>query len=374
MKIAALAEIVSRCTMSSMSRTPFLLLLGLTLSPAAAQSFDCHFAHSPREQAICADTRLQALDAELAAGYKSLRAQLSPSSAALVQSDQNEWLHWIDLVCPAHGKGSAANQTQCLTQQYFTRAHDLEHTTRVGSTVIFCRSHFLYKPGATATTNPIDPGFGYGSLRWPQIDKPTSAQSTWNTAAKTRAASLAIDFNREKSPTDATATFSTAVNPYGVIDAYYTIEAANNRLISTTFTDGDFHWGAAHPVAQSTSFLWWLDRNRELTPADVFLPSSNWRQQLAPLATTSLQSNTNLTHDLWKGDQLQKGVQQAIAAAPRNWTLTRDGLTLTFAQYAVGPYFIGMPTALIPWTQLTPFLAPTLNPSTLPPPTPKPNR
>ena len=83
------------------------LLIALLLSPlASAQSFDCKLAQSPREKAVCADTRLSALDSEIAANYKSLRAQLSPASAALVESDQREWLHWIDLVCPANGKGA----------------------------------------------------------------------------------------------------------------------------------------------------------------------------------------------------------------------------------------------------------------------------
>ncbi|HXS12114.1 MAG TPA: lysozyme inhibitor LprI family protein, partial [Acidobacteriaceae bacterium] len=158
--------------MSPMRAALSLLILALT-SLASAQTFDCKLAQSPREKAVCSDTRLSALDAEIGANYKNLRARLSPESAALVQSDQREWLHWIDLVCPASGKGVAANQTQCLQNQYLTRAHDLakDKIAPLGSTVIFPRSHFLFKPGNAPTSGPpVDPGFGYGSLRWPQID------------------------------------------------------------------------------------------------------------------------------------------------------------------------------------------------------------
>ena len=210
--------------MSNMRRT-FALLLALSFaSLAAAQSFDCKLAQSPREKIVCSDTRLSALDAEIAANYKALRAQLSPESAALVMADQQEWLHWLDLVCPANGKGAAANQTQCLQNLYFTRAHDFPHTAHIGSSVIFCRSHFLYKAGA-AGNNPISPGFGYGSLRWPQIDikpgKPNAAYTTWNNAAKTRAGQLAIGFSNTPN-----ATFDTAVDASGIIDALRPIPSA----------------------------------------------------------------------------------------------------------------------------------------------------
>jgi hypothetical protein len=287
-------------------------------------------------------------------------------------SDQREWLHWVDLVCPANGKGAAANQTQCLQREYFTRAHDFaqDKITHLGSTIIFPRAHFLYKAGS-APDNPISPGFGYGSLRWPQIDikpdKPNAAQATWNNAAKTRAAKLAVGFTDDKS-----ATFDTAVDPAGTIEGYFTVQAANDRLSDVTFTDGTYSWGAAHPISGNTSFLWWLDSSRELTPTDIFQPDSGWQQNLVPLAIASLQSNAEIKDMLWKGDQLNQAVRSAVPE-PANWTLTRDGLTITFSQYAVGPYALGMPEAHLTWAQLKPYLTHGFQPSTLPAPTPKSN-
>ena len=353
--------------MSHMRATLSLFILALSSLAAIAQSFDCKLAQTPREKTVCADTRLSALDAEIAAGYKALRAQLSPESAALVMADQAEWLHWIDLVCPANGKGIAADQTRCLQNLYFTRAHSFDKTAHLGNTIIFPRSHFLYKAGNANTTNPISPGFGYGSLRWPQIDRPNAAQTTWNNAAKTKAASLAIGFSNDQN-----ATFDTAVDPSGIIDAYFTIDAANDRLIDITFTDGAYPWGAAHPTASRSSFLWWLDHNRQLAAADIFWPDSAWQQNIVPLAIASLQANPDIKDMLWKGNELTQAVQSA-ALEPNNWTPTRDGLTITFGQYAVGPYVIGMPHAHLPWSQLKPYLAPTFNPSTLPAPVPKSN-
>jgi uncharacterized protein len=350
-----------------MRATLIVLLLALFSISAAAQSFDCKLAQSPREKILCADAPLGALDSQIAASYKALLAQLSPDSATLVMADQREWLHWIDLVCPPNGKGAAADQSRCLQNQYFTRAHDLEKIAHIGNAVIFPRAHFLFKPASEPSPNPISPGFGYGSLRWPQIDKPNAAQSTWNNAAKTRAARLAVGFTNAPN-----ATFDTAVDPAGSIDAYFTIDAANDRLIDVTFTDGTYSWGAAHPIAGRTSFLWWLDHSRELTAPDIFQPDSAWQQQIVPLAIASLQSNADIRNMLWKGDQLTQAVQSAVLE-PANWTVTRDGLTITFGQYAVGPYVIGMPQAHLTWTQLKPYLARGFQPSTLPASIPKPN-
>ncbi len=128
-------------------RSIYTLLLTLALSSlAAAQSLDCKLAQSPREQAICAGTRLSALDTEIATAYKSLRDELSPQSSALVESDQREWSQWIDLVCPAQGKGTY-DLSHCLQDHYAARARDFKKTVHLGTAIIFSRAHFLYKSG-----------------------------------------------------------------------------------------------------------------------------------------------------------------------------------------------------------------------------------
>src|SRR5215469_4750423 len=165
-----------------MSRTPALLLLFALSLSISAQSFDCKLAQSSREITVCSNTRLSALDAELAASYKSLRARLSPQSAALVQSDQNEWLRWIDFVCPYSTTGNPDDHIRCLQNQYFTRVHDLQQTAPLGGALLFPR---------------IDS----------QPDQPNAAQTAWNNAIKSRAATRAVNFNWEKRPDDSTATF-----------------------------------------------------------------------------------------------------------------------------------------------------------------------
>jgi uncharacterized protein YecT (DUF1311 family) len=354
-------------------RSIHILLLTLALSPfAATQSFDCKLAESPREHAVCSDKKLAALDSAVSVAYKSLRTQLSPESAALVQSDQREWLHWLDVVCPAHGKGIADDMNRCLADEYTHREHDLKQVVHIGSTLLFPRTHFLYKAGSSSEERVTDndPGFGYGSLRWPQIDiqpgRPNPAYAAWNSAVKKKAAKLAVGID----PEDKNATFDTAVDASGTIDSFYIVEAANDRFIDVSLIDSGYGWGAAHPLTDQTSFLWWLDRNRELTISDVFIPQSGWQNKLAALAIRNLRSQPNLKDML--GDDIDKAVNETVSDFT-TWTPTLDGLTITFGQYAIAPYAAGMPEAHIPWSDLKSYLAPDLQPTTLPAPITKPN-
>jgi uncharacterized protein YecT (DUF1311 family) len=340
-------------------------------SIAAAQSFDCKLAQSPREHAVCSDPQLAALDRAVSSAYKSLRAQLSPQSAALVQSDEREWLHWLDLVCPAHGKGIADDIDRCLSNEYANRAGDLKHVEHVGGTLLYPRSHFLYKAASSnEDLAPNDPGFGDGRLIWPQIDRqpdrPTPAYAEWNRAVTTRAAKLAVGIDSE----DKNATFDTSVDASGTIDGSYIVKAANDRFLDISFIESGYGWGAAHPLTGQTSFLWWLDRNRELALSDVFLPQSDWRDKLTALVLTNLRAQPGLKDTL--GDNLEEVVKETVSD-PTAWTLTRDGLTITFSQYAIAPYAAGMPEAHIPWRDLMPYLAPSLQPATLPEPGTKQN-
>lgn len=351
-----------------------MLLLAFGLSPlGAAQSYDCTLAKSPREHAVCSDKNLAALDSAVAAAYKSLRTQLSHDSAALVQSDQREWLHWLDVVCPAHGEGFADNMNRCLSNEYTNRERDLKQITHIGSTLLFPRSHFLYKAGSSNEDNAIadDPGFGFGILRWPQIDiqpaRPNPVYAEWNSAAKNKAEKLAVGIG----PEDRNATFDTAVDASGTIDGFYFVEAANDRFIDIDFTDSGYVWGAAHPLTGQTSFLYWFDRNRELTISDVFVLHSEWQDKLTFLAVSNLRAQPDLKDML--RDDIEKEVKEAVSDVT-TWTPTRDGLTITFGQYAIGSYAEGMPEAHIPWIDLRPYLAPDLHPNTLPAPTPKPTR
>ena len=365
-----------------MRSLPTLLLTLALCASAAAQGSDCKLAQSPREHAVCSVPRLSALDTEIATAYKALRDQLSPQSAALVESDQNEWLHWIDLICPAKSPGVEAKSdtilSHCLQDQYAARAHDLKQVVHIGTAIIFPRAHFLYKPAdqSNQLSIPDYPGFGYGALRWPQIDikpdsKPdskTGPDAAWNKAVKAQAAKSGSGaFHSDKH-----LTFDSVVNPLEILQSDYTLVAANGRLIEVNLITTSYLWvPGAHPITTRNTFLWWLDRNREFTSDDVFPPLGPWRELLVSLAAGHLQNNDRLKPLLRSEPGLEAAVQQS-ALQPSNWTLTVNGLTITFPQGVVASDAAGTPRVYIPWEELKPYLEPTLNPSTLPARLPQP--
>jgi hypothetical protein len=277
-----------------------------------------------------------------------------------------------------------------LQDQYAARARDFKQTAHLGTAIIFSRAHFLYQsedqlykpgdqPNATAIRNvagPDYPGFGYGALRWPQIDvKPdrktgelAPAETAWNAAIKNRAFKLGAGmFDAEENPG-----FDTAVNAVEDINAGYVLDAANDRLLEVSFLVTSHLWvSGASPLTIRRSFLWWLDRNRELTPEDVFLPVSAWAEFLSSVANGRLQANERLK-PLLRDDSTLQGMVEELAPQTSNWTLTRNGLTVTFSQGTVAANPAGMPRVFVSWEDLKPFLEPTLNLATLPARLPKP--
>ncbi|MDE1146673.1 MAG: lysozyme inhibitor LprI family protein [Azospirillaceae bacterium] len=83
-----------------MNHLPFLItavsLLSVTAQAATpGPSFDCAAANRPAEKAICADAKLAALDAEIAALYKTAQAKAGPAAEAL-KIEQRRWLQGRD--------------------------------------------------------------------------------------------------------------------------------------------------------------------------------------------------------------------------------------------------------------------------------------
>jgi uncharacterized protein len=353
--------------------TPRLFLMALlTLLPATsrAASFNCSRAQTPREKAVCASPELSALDDHLNAAYTSARSALTPSSAALLRDDQRQWLQWLDRVCPPDNPSSNGIAT-CLTNFYNDRLQQL--TTgrqQIHGIVVYPRAHFVFvpahpQPGDSTAGN--DPGFGYGQFAWPQIDNPTPSQRVWNEAvyAATIKASCCAD-EKSKPSLDA------AVDSNGYVDSSYTLTAVNSRLIEVDLGTSTYGWGAAHPDSNEIPFAWWLDLQRPLKTSDIFAPNTAWPQKLATLTLAKLLKDPG-PDALWKpgtpgkpGD-LEKAIAHGVIDL-KSWNISSEGLTITFGSYEVGPYSSGWPSATIPWQQLNTLLAPTLNPSTLPPP------
>ncbi len=360
------AALPSTTPMSSLPHFFIFATLITTAALAHAASFDCKLAHTPREHTICNSSQLSALDSRLALAYTSLRSQLSPAASATVQSDQRDWLHWLDAVCPLHGRGERANIKDCLTSEYNHRLSALTlGPTLPDGHVVYPRTQYVIASpdksiAASSPPEVQNPGYGVGTFRWPQIDAPTPQEAAWNHAVYSQALSLTGDDTHHPK------SFNAAVDSFGTIDLTYSLRSANTLLIATAFTIFTDGYGAAHPLTAISNFTWWLNRNRQLLATDIFLDTTHWQTDLIPPIVANLNVNPDLKPYLWTGEELRKGITSSLTD-PTAWTLSPSGLTLRFSQYAVAPYVAGMPTVTLFWHDLNPYLNPALDPTTLPP-------
>jgi uncharacterized protein len=336
-----------------------LVLAFLFMADAACRGagMNCAEAQSFREKTVCATPALYAMDSRFTAAYDADRAALSPAGAALLQSDQRDWLHWIDADCPPSYAGDGG-PVACLTTEYQERLDELKSSVqRIGGWTFFTRTHYVYASG-TPNADDRDPGYGDGKFAWPQIDSPTPAQQAFNRAVYRATVQLA-NANDIKHPS-----LDTAVDASGTIDAGFSIAAANSRLVEVDFSDSTFSWGAAHPNTALATFAWWIDSGRALQPDDVFRSGSGWRAALLPLVIAKLRKDPG-PDALWTGKELLDGVKDGDSSS-QFWDICRSGLTITFNSYQVGPYSSGAPSVTFQWPELAKYLAPALQPATLP--------
>ena len=354
---------------------PELILVALLLPAPILQAnpIDCKTAASVRERAVCTNPGLLELDRKLMAIYDRLQVQLSPAAAAAMRSDQTSWLAWLDQVC-----GGQARPVQvCLGNEYHLRLTQLRAGTVAGpSPTVYTRAYFALvrnpdgKPSAA-----MDPGYVRASFAWPQIDRPTEQQDAWNRQVEAEIVQLAdgsmprmTDAIQKQIEAAKTAPFPSALN--GILLGWdesslvYSVDAANENLISITFHLWTYNYGAAHGLDDPLTFTWWLDRGRELQASDIFREGSGWKTALTQGSIRKLQADTRITA-LWKGDELRNGVTKEVAN-PRAWHVSQDGLSITFGEYGVSGYSAGEPSVHFTWQELELYVNPDLDISKLP--------
>lgn len=330
-------------------RSIYALLLTFALSPlAAAQSFDCKLAKSPREQVICSNSSLRELDTTIGKEFSRVHKGVPAAFAPLVLDDQRTWLAHLNASCP--NQGGIGDFESCLEHEYRARIHELQQDKPLDN------GHWLITTRAHGDTRP-------------QILTPTPAEQAWNTAVADQIKNRNTDAEQQLSDCRKDATGNGGDRAENMdVTADWSIAAANTHLITTEFTLFTY-CGGAHPSTSFEDWNWSLDLNRAVTTDDVLGAGSNWQPFVQAEATRLLLADDTLRPYLSQGDLLAKGVGSALNS-PSGWTLTRDGLTLQFEQYQIAAYVAGMPHITIPWTTLRPYLNPAWKPELLPTPTP----
>ncbi len=103
--------------------------------------------------------------------------------------------------------------------------------------------------------------------------------------------------------------------------------------------------GAAHPYHYSRTVNYDLGLGRPLELSELFLPNSNYLTMIANYCSAELSQR----------DIAFEGFSDGAIPTPenyRNWSLTPDGLLITFDEYQVAPYAAAPQTVVVPYSEL----------------------
>lgn len=133
----------------------------------------------------------------------------------------------------------------------------------------------------------------------------------------------------------------------------YSVETANDDLISVTLTDSSFG-GGAHGSSISTTLNFDVKNNRVLKLADIFEPNSNYLKTVSEISRAELKAK--LQKDQMFDEEMFNPGSEAKEENYRVWNLTKNGLLFTFGEYQVAAYAAGPQEVLIPYSKLQSIL------------------
>lgn len=137
------------------------------------------------------------------------------------------------------------------------------------------------------------------------------------------------------------------------LEISYSVEHADNDLISVSFLEGSFT-GGAHPNYNFFTTTYDLKNGKELKLAELFKPGTKYLEVVSAYATKDLQSRKMPDSDENMGlaqDSFDEGAT-AKADNYQHWNITKKGLMFTFAPYQVGPYAAGPQFVIVPYAVL----------------------
>jgi len=111
---------------ASVSVMILFLLISSIGKPAFSASFDCAKASTPIEKTICADSKLSALDEELARVFAERKKQLKGNTEALNKLTRNQRAWLASLKRKSDGAKACSDSRECLLAGYQKRIKELK--------------------------------------------------------------------------------------------------------------------------------------------------------------------------------------------------------------------------------------------------------
>jgi uncharacterized protein len=292
---------------------------------------------------VCANRALAALDSEVQRVFVSASANVSDAGAQMLVRNEARWLEAQRIGC---GIGDRANvlspeQARCMEGQFRARVQQARTAVQQIGGYTFQRMELV---DAAPLTQAMVQQSGLGSdapaaimrdIRFPRIDGRQTPE---------------IQRFNDLVAQQPSVTFDEATNE--IVD--YRIVYAGPELISVRFDMSQDALGAAHPNSSSKAVTVLMGEGRELTEADVFLPTSRWQDFITQRAVADLARQ--FQEDGFTPPQ--RDVRET-ATKPHLWLISERGLTILFPPYSFGaPYVMGGADVTIPWADLRPYLNP----------------
>ena len=182
-----------------------------------------------------------------------------------------------------------------------------------------------------------------GDARFDKFNKEARAMVTKNVAAfKTSETSNETDAGSEIPAETQTST----------LDSDYQIRLAADDLISIEFTESAYSRGAAHPNSHTTVLNYDVRNGKKLALADLFNAKSNYVKVISDYCIKDLKQQAKKEKDSMLTDDMIQSGASARAENFNAWTITKQGLWITFDPYQVAAYAAGPQQVLVPYSAL----------------------
>ena len=182
-----------------------------------------------------------------------------------------------------------------------------------------------------------------GDARFDKFNKEARAMVTKNVAAfKTSETSNETDAGSEIPAETQTST----------LESDYQIRLAADDLISIEFTESAYSRGAAHPNSYTTVLNYDVRNGKKLALADLFNAKSNYVKVISDYCIKDLKQQAKKEKDSMLTDDMIQSGASARAENFNAWTITKQGLWITFDPYQVAAYAAGPQQVLVPYSAL----------------------
>jgi hypothetical protein len=131
----------------------------------------------------------------------------------------------------------------------------------------------------------------------------------------------------------------------------YTVNLAQDDLVSIKFDVGSYYQGAAHPNSFSDVLNYDLKNGKQLKLSDLFKPGAKYLQAISTYCIAELKKQMKAPDGTVDNESIEKGAAPA-AKNYQSWNITKQGLGVNFDAYQVGPYAAGPQFVLVPYSNL----------------------